>query len=191
MLEYLLINIQPFFRKYYLLSGNPGTGKTTFIREICIKYKFPIFRINSTLIDENNISRILSLKEMSKYINGPMVLLFEDVDRFFETEMSKTVMSSVLNHLDGIEGSPNNIIRFLTCNDESFLFKEENKAFKSRITRRIKFENPTKEMFLQKFNDLTVFKVFESEKDKEKISQFLNLIYQRKCKFKRIYKICN
>jgi hypothetical protein len=164
----------------YLLYGNPGTGKTTFIREICMKYKLPIFKVNGSQISSENIKYFLDLKRFSSRFEKPLVLLFEDVDRFFKTETCKEIISSILNYIDGIEGSnDNNTIRFFTCNDESFFYEKENKAFKTRITRKINFKNPSDEMFSKKFERLTQFKSF-NENDKTKISQFLSLVKENK-----------
>jgi len=97
----------------YLMHGPPGTGKSTLIREIAGVYGYPIYIINGGTAKVANIHAVLSPVVLSEI----GIVIFEDFDRYLsptaETNQQTSVMSEILNTLDGINDH-SNIIRFFT-----------------------------------------------------------------------------
>jgi len=151
----------------YLLYGPPGTGKTTLIKTIASMLYLPIYIVNPTLIENVNVSTVLSPDNKSNKI-----IIFEDFDRYLQE--GKFVMSEILNELDGISNS-NNFIRFFTANNEDIIYKHD--ALINRMSSKFKYYYPTGEHFIMKLNKLLSF--YNTEFDTDKINKFINLIIDK------------
>lgn len=104
------------YKKNYLLTGIPGSGKTSIIKALCreIGYSLCIFSINH---DVDNNTALAAFRD----IPPKSVLLFEDIDCLFEKRTSSTenksqfTFSHLLNLLDGVF-SRKGLISFITTN---------------------------------------------------------------------------
>jgi SpoVK/Ycf46/Vps4 family AAA+-type ATPase len=153
----------------YLLYGEPGTGKTTLIRELCSKYKLPVFIVNPNNIDLTRIDKILNPPQYGKI----SILLFEDFDRFMENKNVNLITSQILNSLDGFDDK-RHVIRFFTANNPDIIFN--NKALINRMCAKFKFDLPTKEIYQSKFKRLLENK---TNIDEEKINKYIDLVAEK------------
>ena len=104
------------YKKNYLLTGIPGSGKTSIIKAMCreIGYSLCIFSINH---DVDNNTALAAFRD----IPPKSILLFEDIDCPFEKRTSSTenksqfTFSHLLNLLDGVF-SRKGLISFITTN---------------------------------------------------------------------------
>lgn len=107
-----------------LLTGLPGTGKSSFCRAIAQEFDLPIYVIDLSTMDNRELTacwkRIVS--------NGPCIALFEDIDRIFDGDrnlkakdnIGHVTMDCLLNCLSGVEEA-NGVLTILTANDASRL----------------------------------------------------------------------
>lgn len=104
------------YKKNYLLTGIPGSGKTSIIKAMCkeIGYHLCIFSINH---DVDNNTALAAFRD----IPPKSVLLFEDIDCLFEKRVSTSdnkstfTFSHLLNLLDGVFFRKG-LISFITTN---------------------------------------------------------------------------
>lgn len=104
------------YKKNYLLTGIPGSGKTSIIKSMCreIGYSLCIFSINH---DVDNNTALAAFRD----IPPKSVLLFEDIDCLFEKRTSTAenkssfTFSNLLNLLDGVFFRKG-LISFITTN---------------------------------------------------------------------------
>ena len=104
------------YKKNYLLTGIPGSGKTSIIKAMCkeIGYNLCIFSINH---DTDNNTALSAFRD----IPPKSVLLFEDIDCLFDkrtgTQDNKSTFtfSNLLNLLDGVFFRKG-LISFITTN---------------------------------------------------------------------------
>lgn len=138
------------FKLCFLLTGPPGSGKTSMVKAIALKYKRPVYVLSFTkqLTDETFIELMSELKEDS-------ILLIEDIDAFF---VDRTVVdinisfSAFINFLDGILGKGNGVITFITANNPDRLDKAIIRP--GRIDRIVKFDYPKKREVHAAFMDM-------------------------------------
>ncbi len=135
----------------YLFFGPPRCGKTSMALILASHFDYPIYIMSK-------LSRDYSL--MTPTQPGMKILLFEDFDRYLsgaadpnkpETINKSGQMSDILNSLDGVN-SGDEIIRIFTGNDCKIIF--ENAALINRMSCRLRFSGPTREMMEQKFKSL-------------------------------------
>lgn len=101
------------YKRNYLLSGLPGTGKTSLIKSIASKLDYSIYIIPFT----GNLDD-MALSEAISNIPEKCILLIEDVDSLFvkrENKSSSLTFSGMINALDGITVK-HGLITFLTTN---------------------------------------------------------------------------
>ncbi len=107
-------------RRGYLLTGEPGTGKSTFVRSVAIKFDLPLYSFDLASLD--NQSFISEWKQIQQ--NTPAIVLLEDLDgvynqRKFIATTSKNrdtlTFDCLLNTISGV-GSSEGIVLFITTN---------------------------------------------------------------------------
>ena len=132
-----------------ILYGNPGNGKTTFIKYLACKYNLPI-KIITFSPEWSNYELLLLFSQ----IPNDCVVLFEDFDNYFhgrkciigdDNKNIKFTFDVVLNALDGIYNTYENVIFIMTVNyitKVDFSLKERPSRFKYCI----EFSNPSLEL---------------------------------------------
>jgi hypothetical protein len=132
------------WKRGYLLSGLPGTGKTSIIKALASEFHLPIFSIDfETVVTDRQFSKLM--REISALAdNLPYLLAIEDFDRcrlfstlrLHENQISNRcsskdvsdeeslTMGCLLNELDGFQ-QPHGRILMFTANDESKLFEND------------------------------------------------------------------
>ncbi len=117
------------YKRGYLLSSPPGTGKTSMIKAIASHYGMSIFAIN--------MSEISNEREMTKVFHGVKkaqgyhILCLEDIDRspflscdsrFYQEHIKQqSMLQTMMNILDGICESPRRIVIMTANNKESIV----------------------------------------------------------------------
>lgn len=103
------------YKKTYLLTGIPGSGKTSLIKGICNKFKYnlSILSVSKKFDNESLLNCLINIKPKS-------ILLIEDIDSLFEKRESTSdnpglTFSNLINILDGVLYKHSAII-FLTTN---------------------------------------------------------------------------
>jgi chaperone BCS1 len=82
--------------------GPPGTGKTSLSKAIAIEYQMDVYMVNLNNVDGDD-----DLIGMFREIQPNSMLLFEDIDAYFNgrtalNDQSKVTFSGLLNALDGV-----------------------------------------------------------------------------------------
>jgi len=151
-----------------IFYGNPGNGKTSFVKYLAFEYRLPI-KIITLSPDWNNYELLLLFSQ----IPNDCIVLFEDFDNYFncrkcligeDNKNVKFTFDIILNALDGIYNTYENVIFIMTVND---LSKVDNslKDRPSRFKYVIEFSNP---------NIQTILDIFGSD-DKAKSLLGMNL----------------
>ena len=103
------------YKKTYLLTGIPGSGKTSLIKGICNKFKYnlSILSVSKKFDNESLLNCLINIKPKT-------ILLIEDIDSLFEKRESTSdnpglTFSNLINILDGVLYKHSAII-FLTTN---------------------------------------------------------------------------
>jgi chaperone BCS1 len=110
------------YRRGYLLSGPPGTGKSTLILAVASHFKLPIYSVplRGTELTGERLSQLLS------NCRKPSLIALEDVDclKVTTSRESKSSeglsMADLLNVIDGIGASEDRIL-FMTANHPELL----------------------------------------------------------------------
>jgi len=130
-----------------------------------------VYIVNSIHAKTSNIGNLLNpVKNGSK----PVLLLFEDFDRFIVRDDNKELMGLILNAMDGFDDS-GNTIRFFTGNDCEVIFQE--KALINRISGKYKFGYPTSDMFRAKLVKLGA--ISPTPLNDTKIDEFVALVIDK------------
>jgi mitochondrial chaperone BCS1 len=175
--EYIKYGIP--YKRNYLLSGPPGTGKTSFIFAISSYYDLDICIVNlgPSVDDASFMSGISNLPEKS-------ILVLEDIDALFtkrkssDENKSAVSFSCILNTLDGI-GRKHKLLTFMTSNYVEHF--DEALIRPGRIDKHIVLDyakkEQTKKMFLKYFPDQE--KSFKDLWKKIKHKQYTTAIFQK------------
>jgi len=119
------------YRRGYMLEGPPGTGKTTMIFALASHFHMPVYIINPSAIENDNV--------LQKALNsaGRGFVVIEDIDSLSVTEERETkespdiiskgeasksgiTLSGLLNAIDGI-GAKEGRLLFITTNRPAIL----------------------------------------------------------------------
>jgi chaperone BCS1 len=128
------------YKRNYLLTGPPGTGKTSFIFALASMFNMKIYIINFTNdINDNDFINALSNIHIQ---NNNAILLLEDIDCLFtnrETKQSTMItFSGIINGLDGITRKEG-LITFMTTNHLERL--DEALKRPGRVDKVVHFKN--------------------------------------------------
>lgn len=108
------------WRAGYLLHGPTGTGKSTIVRNIALKYDLPVYSFD--LSSYNNASFSEDWKKVMQ--NAPAIALFEDFDAVFDGRTNIAVQDKtrdgltfdcLLNTISGV-GASDGVLLFITTN---------------------------------------------------------------------------
>jgi len=132
-----------------LFYGNPGNGKTYFIKYLATKYNLPIKMITFSPDFTNH-----DLLMLFSQIPSDCIVLFEDFDNYFDKRKCiigddnkniKFTFDIILNAFDGVYNTYENVIFIMTVNDIS----KVDDALKNRPGRFkyvLEFPNPSVEI---------------------------------------------
>ena len=137
-----------------LLYGNPGNGKTRFVKYIAQKYELPIYTFYFNP-DYTNLDILESFSQIPK----KCIILLEDFDSYFEdrkciipSENIKFTFDVLLNCIDGVYNDYKEVIFFMTVND----INKVSDALKKRPSRFKfvrEFTNPSIQLKTELLND--------------------------------------
>jgi len=138
------------YKLCFLLTGVPGSGKSSLIRSISFKYERAIYSLSlSKKLDDEVLSDlIINIKENS-------ILVLEDIDSFFIQRQANDInisFSALLNVFDGLFSPSNGIIIFITANNPEHL--DTAMIRPGRVDRIIKFDYPRKKEILKAFESI-------------------------------------
>lgn len=158
------------YKRTYLFSGPPGSGKTSFIKAICneLDYNLSILSLNKKFDDGAFMWAMSSIKENS-------ILLVEDVDCLFEKRTNGTsnipiTFSNFLNILDGVLYK-HGCIMFLTTNHPEKLDHALLRI--GRVDCILEFDFPKKSEVKKLFFDIT-------ESTEDEFNKFYDFIKGKK-----------
>lgn len=133
-----------------LLSGPPGTGKTSIVKAIAVHYNLPIFSLDLSIINSNAELTTLMAEINYKAKGQVYILSMEDVDRsnmFSRDSYHRThdiTTDCFLNVLDGIAESHGRLM-FLSANDTTPLQNVPALLRPGRIDKVITIDHVTDE----------------------------------------------
>jgi SpoVK/Ycf46/Vps4 family AAA+-type ATPase len=110
------------FKRGYLIHGLPGSGKSSLISSIINEYNLPVFKLDMSIIKENDeLARLNNTIYDYIGMSERHLVLMEDIDRcklFDYNKYSELTMDAILNMLDGVNGTHGRIT-IMTANNIS------------------------------------------------------------------------
>lgn len=129
------------YKMSFLLTGIPGSGKSSLIKAIGAKYRRNIYYLNFSKTLQDDI-----LLDLMAKIPVNSILAIEDADSYFTDDKTSDInvsQSIILNILDGGNDSFfDNVLIFITANDINKLSPAMKRP--GRINHIVKFDYPCK-----------------------------------------------
>lgn len=133
--------------KGVIFYGEPGTGKTLFLKVMASVCNLEVFAIDPSNDSETNIKKSIK-KAFTKAAKkkSPCIVFFDEMDKYlpnpyerYNTDNARSVMTQLLTLIDGLDSSPD-IIFVATCNDYATL--PETLVRPGRIDKKIQLGLP-------------------------------------------------
>jgi chaperone BCS1 len=133
-----------------LLTGIPGSGKTSLCKALAKKYGYSIYimNFNKSMTDSYLIDLTSDVKDNS-------IILYEDIDAYFTERKSQDInvsFSCLINILDGTLSKGSGNINIITTNYPDRL--DSALLRPGRIDKIINFDYPKKDEIKEAFNSL-------------------------------------
>ena len=164
------------YKKIYLLTGSPGSGKTSLIKALCNEINYNLGMLAITKETTNT-----TLLNAFKYIDPKSIILIEDIDCLFNkrqatNDNAQITFSNLINIMDGVLTKSGTII-FITTNHPEQL---DNALLRpGRIDMILQINLPKKDEIEKLFIDL-MSRYLDKEKIKTDFDRFYDTIYKRK-----------
>jgi len=164
------------YKRTYLLTGIPGSGKTSLIKAICNQFGYSLSILSISKKFDNS-----SLMSAIKDIEEKTILLLEDIDSLFDkrdatSDNPSITFSNLINVLDGVLYKHATII-FLTTNHPEKLDHALLRI--GRIDMILEFNYPSKNILEKLFTDI-LNENYEKEQLKKEFNKFYNFITSKK-----------
>ena len=161
------------YKRTYLLTGIPGSGKTSIIKSLCCEFGYHLSMLSICKEFDNN-----SLMYSFKHIPKKTILLIEDIDCMFEkrngTQDNPLItFSSLLNILDGVLYKHGLIIVITTNHPERL---DRSIMRMGRIDIIIEMNYPRKEELSCLFQDMMVGRILETHEITSQFDTFYGMI---------------
>jgi chaperone BCS1 len=159
------------YKRTYLLTGIPGSGKTSLIKALCHKFGYGLSIISvSKKFDNDGLLNAIST------VNDKSFLLLEDVDSLFvkreaTSDNPSLTFSSLINILDGVLYKHGSII-FMTTNHPEKLDSALIRI--GRMDMILEFNYPLKNDIEKLFNDLVNKTDISNEHTFEKFYNYIS-----------------
>lgn len=127
------------YKRGYLLSGPPGTGKTSILKAIASHYSMDMYVIN--LGDINDEQDIINIFRGTQN-NGYHIVCLEDIDRCqfivnkYNDSKDISLLRTLINELDGVIETSKRLT-FLTVNDKEIVERHSALCRPGRIDKII------------------------------------------------------
>ena len=164
------------YKKIYLLTGSPGSGKTSLIKALCNEINYNLGMLTITKETTNT-----TLLNAFKYIDPKSIILIEDIDCLFNkrqatNDNAQITFSNLINIMDGVLTKSGTII-FITTNHPDQL---DNALLRpGRIDMILQINLPKKDEIEKLFIDL-MSRYLDKETIKTDFDKFYDTIYKRK-----------
>ena len=161
------------YKRTYLLTGIPGSGKTSIIKSICCEFGYHLSMLSICKEFDNN-----SLMYAFKHIPKKTILLIEDVDCMFEKRNGTRdnpliTFSSLLNILDGVLYKHGLIIVITTNHPERL---DRSIMRMGRIDIIIEMNYPRKEELSCLFSDMMIGRIIDTSDITTQFNTFYRMI---------------
>ena len=164
------------YKKIYLLTGSPGSGKTSLIKALCNEINYNLGMLTITKETTNT-----TLLNAFKYIDPKSIILIEDIDCLFNkrhatNDNAHITFSNLINIMDGVLTKSGSII-FITTNHPEQL--DSALLRPGRIDMILQINLPKKDEIEKLFIDL-MSRYLDKETIKTDFDKFYDTIYKRK-----------
>lgn len=132
------------YRRGYLLCGKPGTGKSTIVEFLAMRYNMSVYLVNLNMSDMDDANLVSLLGK----IPPNSLIVFEEIEKQLDTivmdSQNKVSYGGILSAIDGPQRLSNGSIIILTANrmntiDKNFM---ESLMRKGRIDKQFRLDEP-------------------------------------------------